>query len=75
MMREGGALILLGMLVGVPGVYFMGRAIAGVLVGVSPFDALTLAAVAMGLVFVALVACYIPARRVTSIAPAQAFRE
>jgi putative ABC transport system permease protein len=53
----------------------MGRAIAGVLVGVSAFDAPTLAAVAAGLVLVALVACYIPARRVTGIAPAQAFRD
>lgn len=73
--REGGTLVVLGMLVGIPGVYFMGRAIAGVLVGVSPFDAPTLAAVAAGLVLVALVACYIPARRVTGIAPAQAFRD
>ncbi|HEX6050801.1 MAG TPA: ADOP family duplicated permease [Gemmatimonadaceae bacterium] len=73
--REGGKLVLLGMLVGVPGVYFMGRAIAGVLVGVSPFDAPTLAAIAAGLVLVALVACYIPARRVTAIAPAQALRD
>jgi ABC-type antimicrobial peptide transport system permease subunit len=73
--REGAVLVLLGMLIGVPGVYFAGRAVAGILVGVSPFDAITLAAVAVGLALVALAACYIPARRVVGIEPARAFRD
>jgi putative ABC transport system permease protein len=74
-LREGAVLILLGLLVGVPGIYFAGRVLRGVLVGVSPFDAPTLAAVATGLAAVALAACYVPARRVAMIEPAQAFRE
>jgi ABC-type antimicrobial peptide transport system permease subunit len=74
-LREGAALIVLGLLVGVPGIYFAGRALAGVLVGVSPFDPATLIAVASGLALVALAACYIPARRVSVIDPARAFRE
>jgi putative ABC transport system permease protein len=73
--REGAVLILLGVVVGLPGIYLAGRAIAGALVGVSPFDAPTLAAVASGLALVALAACYIPARRVAGIDPARAFRE
>jgi putative ABC transport system permease protein len=74
-LREGAVLILLGLLVGVPGIYFAGRVLRGVLVGVSPFDPPTLAAVASGLAAVALAACYVPARRVAMIEPAQAFRD
>ena len=58
-----------------PGIYLASRVIGGVLVGVSPFDPLTLAAVAAGLALVAAVACYIPARRVARIEPAQSLLE
>lgn len=72
---EGALLIALGILIALPGVYFAGRLMRGVLVGVSPFDPATLAAVAGGLGVVALAACYIPARRAGVIQPAQALRE
>ena len=72
---EGAVLVVLGLAVGVPGIYFAGRILRGVLVGVSPFDPATLGAVATGLAAVALVACYVPARRVAAIEPAQAFRD
>ena len=49
--------------------------VGGVLVGVSPFDPLTLGAVAVGLALVAAVACYIPARRVAGIEPARSLFE
>jgi putative ABC transport system permease protein len=75
LLREGAGLVLGGVMLGVPGIYLAGRAVAGALVGVSPFDATTLGAVAAGLVVVALAACYIPARRVSGIEPAQAFRD
>lgn len=68
-------LVALGLLVGVPGIYFSGQAVRGVLVGVSPFDPLTLAAVASGLTVVALAACYVPTRRVARIDPARSLRE
>ncbi|HET7457984.1 MAG TPA: ABC transporter permease [Gemmatimonadaceae bacterium] len=74
-LREGAVLIVIGLLVGVPGIYYAGRILRGVLVGVSPFDPPTLAAVAAGLAAVALAACYVPARRVAMIEPAQAFRD
>jgi ABC-type antimicrobial peptide transport system permease subunit len=74
-LREGALLVALGLLVGVPGIYLVGKALAGMLVGVSPFDPLTLGAVAAGLALVALAACYIPARRVAGIEPARAMRE
>jgi putative ABC transport system permease protein len=72
---EGALLVLLGVLVGVPGIYLASRLIGGVLVGVSPFDPATLAAVAAGLALVAAVACYVPARRVAGIEPARALRD
>jgi len=72
---EGARLVALGVAIGVPGVYATGRVIGGVLVGVSPFDPLTLAAVAAGLAVVAGVACYVPARRAARIEPAQSLLE
>jgi putative ABC transport system permease protein len=71
---EGALLVLLGLAVGVPGIYLSGRLASGMLVGVSPFDMPTLAAVVSGLVAVTLVACYLPARRVAAIEPAALLR-
>jgi putative ABC transport system permease protein len=45
-----------------------------VLVGVSPFDPLTLVLVTIILGLVALAACYVPAHRVTRIEPARLLR-
>jgi FtsX-like permease family len=72
---EGATLVGLGMLVGVPGVYFVGDLVRGLLVGVSPTDPPTLLAVASGLGLVAMAACYLPARRVLGIDPAQSLRQ
>ena len=69
---ESAKLVLLGMLIGIPGIYFAGQALRGMLIGVSPFDPLTLAATAVALFFVALLACYVPARRIATIDPARA---
>jgi putative ABC transport system permease protein len=75
MLGEGARLVGLGLLLGVPGIYLASRVIGSVLVGVSPFDPPTLALVALGLSLVAAVACYVPARRVAGIEPAQSLRE
>lgn len=72
---EGARLILVGVLIGVPATWFAGRAISGVLVGVSPTDPATLGSVAIGLGVVALGACYLPARRVLRIEPARSLRQ
>jgi putative ABC transport system permease protein len=74
-LREGGTLVALGVLLGVPGIYLSSRAIGGVLVGVSPFDAPTLIGVSAGLLLVALAACYLPARRIAHIEPAKSLRQ
>jgi putative ABC transport system permease protein len=72
---EGAQLIVLGVLIGAPGIYVASGLIRGVLVGVSPLDPLTLAAVSAGLGLVALTACYLPARRVLGIDPARSLRQ
>ncbi len=72
--RDGLALVGLGLVVAVPGIWAAGRLLRGLLVDVSPFDPVTLAAVAAGLVAVASVACWIPARRVTAIDPSRSLR-
>jgi putative ABC transport system permease protein len=68
-------LVGLGVLIGLPGIYAAGMLMRGVLVGVSPMDAVTLSAVSVGLAVVAMVACYLPARRVLRIDPAQSLRQ
>jgi putative ABC transport system permease protein len=72
---EGAWLVTLGLLIGAPGIYLAGRVIGGVLVGVSPLDPATLLSVALGLALVAMAACYVPARRVLRIEPAQSLRQ
>jgi putative ABC transport system permease protein len=72
---EGARLLALGLLIGVPGIYLAGEALRGFLVGVSPFDAPTLAAVSVALVALALLTCYLAARRVTVIEPGHLLRE
>jgi putative ABC transport system permease protein len=74
-LREGATLVALGLLIGLPGIYAAGMLMRGVLVGVSPLDPATLLTVAFGLAAVAMVACYVPARRVLSIDPAQSLRQ
>jgi putative ABC transport system permease protein len=68
---EGARLVLVGLVLGAPGIYVAGRLLGSSLVGVSPFDPATLAAVAVGLGAVALAACWVPARRVARIEPAR----
>jgi putative ABC transport system permease protein len=72
---EGALLVGTGVLIGVPGIYAASGLIRGLLVGISPSDPLTLAAVAIGLGLVTMAACYVPARRVLGIDPAQSLRQ
>ena len=51
---EGTRLVVLGLILGSPGIYIAGQSLEGLLINMSPFDAPTLAAVAFGLIAVTL---------------------
>ncbi|HKS05316.1 MAG TPA: ABC transporter permease [Gemmatimonadaceae bacterium] len=72
--KEGGVLLGVGLIVGVVGAVLASRFIQGLLFGVEPYDPLTLAGVAVTMTAIGLVACWLPARRAARIDPAIAMR-
>jgi ABC-type antimicrobial peptide transport system permease subunit len=62
-------LALAGAALGLAGALIVSHLMAGLLFGVRPTDPLTFATVALLLVGVALLACYIPARRALRVDP------
>ncbi len=73
-LREGLVLSLLGAAIGTAGAFWITRLLGSELYGVTAADPLTFAAGAVGLVGVAVLACYIPARRATKVDPVVALR-
>ena len=71
---NGMALALIGVALGLLGALALTRVMAGILFGVTTTDALTYVSVSAGLIVVALLACYVPARRATKIEPLVALR-
>jgi predicted permease len=72
--RQGLLLVLVGAAVGIGAAVAVTRFMASMLFNVHSGDPVTLASVALLLLLVALVACYIPARRAASTDPMQALR-
>jgi putative ABC transport system permease protein len=71
---QGFKLVLIGLVIGLAGAFGLMSIISSLLFGVTWKDPLTFATVAVLLAFVALLACYIPARRATRLDPLNALR-
>jgi predicted permease len=71
---EGARMTLVGVAAGVAAALGLTHLMADELFGVTPQDPLTFAAVAIVLMLVALVACYVPARRAVRVDPMVALR-
>jgi ABC-type antimicrobial peptide transport system permease subunit len=66
--------LAVGLMIGLPGAYGVGRLLGSLLVQMSPADPITLIGIVAMLVLVSSVACYWPARRATQLDPVVALR-
>src|SRR5438552_8710680 len=73
--RQGMTLTLIGVIAGLAGAFALTRVIANLLFGVGASDPLTFIAISLLLIFVSLIACYLPARRAARLNPTVALAE
>ena len=74
-LKQGMAVALLGVSVGLLAAFILTRLVASLLVGVTATDPLTFAGIPAILLVVSLIASYLPARRAISVDPVQALRD
>jgi predicted permease len=74
-LRQGMAVVLSGVAVGMVLAFLLGRALSRFLYGVSGSDLVSIGSASLVLVLVALVACYLPARSASRVDPLVALRE
>ena len=72
--KEGFLLAGIGLIIGLLGAYFVGRAMRTMLFGVGAMDLSAFGIVGLVLLSAALLACYLPARRAASANPMDALR-
>ena len=73
-LRDGMLPVTIGMILGLAASLAVNRILQSQLVGVSPYDPVTMAGAPMVLILVALLASYLPARRAASLDPMVALR-
>jgi predicted permease len=73
-MVRGVVLVGVGVAIGLAVSFAFSKLLSSLLFGVTPNSVMTLASVSVGLIAVALLACYIPARRATKVDPMVALR-
>jgi ABC-type antimicrobial peptide transport system permease subunit len=74
-LRQGLALSIAGVVLGVIAAFAMTGVLSSMLVGVQPNDPLTYATTALTFLLVAAFACWLPARRAAMLNPTVALRE
>jgi ABC-type antimicrobial peptide transport system permease subunit len=73
-LRQGGAVVAVGVAIGLAGALALTRLMQGMLFGVSPTDPATFAALTGTLAAVAAAALWLPARRAARVDPMEALR-
>jgi putative ABC transport system permease protein len=71
---QGVVLVGIGLAAGLLGAFLASRALRSVLYNVAPFDPAALISALLTLLFVALIACFLPARRASRVDPIEALR-
>jgi predicted permease len=74
-MKDGAQMTLIGLLIGLAAAVGLTRLMRSMLFGVKPSDPFTFVAVAALLALIAMLACYVPARRAMKVDPIEALRQ